>query len=113
MISLTLGTIVNPISVRNPGDFVITTWTRANWSYHVVDQATVDASIYLTTSGLIYKEGEVQSDSLVTYDSETVYTFKMSFEHHIPLDGKIRFNLPEEMAVYNIYELMRTCYRVD
>ena len=66
------------MSVRDIGDITIQTFVQVGSTYYAVDEVTLSDQI-TTTPGVVTPLAQTDVSSYVTYETETVYIFKMSF----------------------------------
>lgn len=78
----------------------------------MVDQAKLSNQIK-TTPGEVTPLDQTSVSSYVTYDTETVYIFKMSFDHAIPVGSSVAAKLPVGMNIFSQSIFNGNCYRLD
>lgn len=66
----------------------------------MVDQTTFTNQIR-TKPGQVTPLEQINVSSYVTYDTDTVYIFKMSFEHSIPVGSSILASLPPGLRIFS------------
>lgn len=65
-----------------------------------------------TTAGLISKVSNVYANSLEASKDNVIYIFDLMTENTVPVNGRVRINLPDEASMNTAY-VQNNCYRLD
>ena len=65
-----------------------------------------------TQSGLVTKVTDVLASSYVTSKENVIYTFEVTTQHTVPVNGRVRFWFPTDIDI-NGYQLESNCFRLD
>ena len=103
---------INPSSVQDLGDFVITSYKMVDEELKEVDSTTIESPLS-TTAGTTYKIAEIEASSYITNEEDVTYTFYVSFEHPVPEDGYVRVELPYPMVITDTETVQTSCFQVS
>jgi hypothetical protein len=92
-IQIVVGGIANQDSVRDAGDFEITTMNFIDGSFYVVD-STIVAKSFIAMTGRIDAVGDLKVPSPVNSQRSNIYTLTFILEDKLPKAGYIMATLP-------------------
>jgi len=89
----------NPDSVRDAGSFHVQTFAIFSGSDYAIDDTSF-STVYTPTLKAL--TATVASSSMVTYASGSTYTFSITPQTTIPIDGSIKIVFPSEVTVTSL-----------
>jgi hypothetical protein len=99
--TLKINGLKNPDSVKQAGDWTVTTYNEVGGSYYVVDTGTSTTGTYTPVNGILTASGTgglVISDRS-TYIDTASYRFLINLQHTLPQRGKIKFVIPSDFTL--------------
>lgn len=79
--------------------------------WYLQDESTVYNRVTLK-QGLIYKVSEITSNDYTANKVDAIYTFELKTQSIVPVNGRIRVNLPDNMSMRGS-QVQNNCYRLN